>query len=260
MNCNRPFRILPRESSVSLRIDPAGKGRITAFLVITFLLSGWSMTEKDDPRIAAVVIDPQQQPITMHWKAPDGSVFGNIGELDKWARATGRAVHFAMNGGMFTPAQAPVGLYVEEGVEFQGLDTGTVGSGNFRMQPNGVFGITRSGSAFVRTTGAYSTLGPVRYATQSGPMLLVKGVINSNFRAGSSNLHIRNGVGLLPNGSVLFAISKEPVNFHDFATFFKEQGCTEALYLDGAISRAVIPSAGIDQRNGVLGVLIAVIE
>ena len=218
------------------------------------------MTDAPDPRIAAVTIDPQQQPITMHWKAPDGSIFGNIGALEKWARGNGHVVRFAMNGGMYTPAQAPVGLYVEEGVEFTKLDTGTVGSGNFRMQPNGVFGITRSGSAFVLRTGTYESIGPVRYATQSGPMLLTDGVMNPNFRAASSNLHIRNGVGLLPNGKVLFAISKEPLNFYDFARFFQQRGCANALYLDGAISRAVIPSAGIEQRDGKLGVLIAVIE
>ena len=78
MNCNRPFRILPRESSVSLRIDPAGTGRSVLFLISACLFSAWSMTDAPDPRIAAVTIDPQQQPITMHWKAPDGSIFGKI--------------------------------------------------------------------------------------------------------------------------------------------------------------------------------------
>lgn len=91
-------------------------------------------------------------------------------------------------------------------------------------------------------------------------MLLVKGVINAQFKQGSANLNIRNGVGIMPDGRVVFAISREPVNFFDFASWFKDQGCMDALYLDGAISRAYIPEAGVDQRDGLLGVLIAVTQ
>ena len=85
-------------------------------------------------------------------------------------------------------------------------------------------------------------------------------VINAQFKQGSINLNIRNGVGIMPDGRVVFAISREPVNFFDFGGWFKTQGCTEALYLDGAISRAYIPEAGMDQRDGQLGVLIAVLQ
>jgi uncharacterized protein YigE (DUF2233 family) len=159
---------------------------------------------------------------------------------------------------MFTPAHAPVGLYVEDGRILSVTDQRTEGRGNFYLQPNGVFGVLNDGSAFVVPTADTPALHLVHYATQSGPMLLVDGRINKVFTQGSKNLNIRNGVGLLPDGKVLFAISLEPVNFHDFASWFLQQGCTTALYLDGSISKAYDPSAGLNGLDGSLGVLIAV--
>jgi uncharacterized protein YigE (DUF2233 family) len=55
-------------------------------------------------------------------------------------------------------------------------------------------------------------------------MLVVDGEINSLFQSGSINLNIRNGVGILPNNDVIFAISNEEINFYDFAKFFKVKG------------------------------------
>ena len=91
-------------------------------------------------------------------------------------------------------------------------------------------------------------------------MLLVNDTINAAFKEKSTNLNIRNGVGILPDGKVVFAMTREPMNFHAFARFFQEQGCTDALYLDGVISRAYMPTQGLQQMGGALGVLIAVME
>ena len=214
------------------------------------------------PNIASRVVDPAREQIMMLLKDEHGrgSVMGNIGALDQEVKRMGRKLVFAMNGGMYDPQQAPVGLYVEEGQLLHKLNTSKGGSGNFHMQPNGVFGITQEGKAFVHTTSECPPPATLRYATQSGPMLLVKGAINAQFKQGSINLNIRNGVGIMPDGRVVFAISREPVNFFDFASWFKAQGCTDAIYLDGAISRAYIPEAGVDQRDGQLGVLIAVMQ
>ncbi|MBL4624331.1 MAG: phosphodiester glycosidase family protein [Flavobacteriales bacterium] len=77
---------------------------------------------------------------------------------------------------------------------------------------------------------------------------------------GSKNQHIRNGVGILPDGKLLFAISKETINFYDFATFFKQKGCKSALYLDGFVSRCYLPSKNWKQLDGNFGVIIAVTE
>lgn len=213
-----------------------------------------------DTRIASVIIDPKTTPITMRAADDSGRAIGNIGKLKALVEAKGKHLRFAMNGGMYMEDQRPLGLYVENGRTLRKLITRSEGYGNFYMQPNGVFGVDSSGSAFVVTTANYGKRKRVRYATQSGPMLVVDGVINAGFKQGSVNVQIRNGVGLLADGKALFAISREPVNFHDFALFFQEKGCKNALFLDGAISRTYMPSEGIEQMNGALGPLIAVVE
>ena len=91
-------------------------------------------------------------------------------------------------------------------------------------------------------------------------MVLINGEYHPKFRKGSENIHIRNGVGILPNGQLIFAISKERINFYDFATFFKEKGCENALYLDGFVSRLYLPEKGIEQMDGRFGVIVAEIE
>lgn len=213
-----------------------------------------------DARFADRWVDPEKEPITLHWKDGQGRIMGNIGALEQEMKRTGRTLRFAMNGGMYDPQQAPVGLYVEDGRTLHKLNTATGGTGNFTMQPNGVFGIEADGRAFVRTTAAMKQAPTPRHATQSGPMLLVDSVVNAQFRQGSTNLHIRNAVGIRPDGTLLFTISREPVNFFDLATHLKEQGCTDALYFDGAVSRAYIPEQGLKQLDGLLGVMVAVVQ
>ncbi|MCE3260121.1 MAG: hypothetical protein K0S12_1762, partial [Bacteroidetes bacterium] len=107
-------------------------------------------------------------------------------------------------------------------------------------------------------TGDFKTSSAVDYATQSGPMLVINGKLHPDFREGSKNLNIRNGVGILPDGKILFAISKVPVNFFDFAMYFKKKGCKNALYLDGFVSRAYLPEKDWQQTDGDFGVIIAV--
>ena len=89
-------------------------------------------------------------------------------------------------------------------------------------------------------------------------MLLIDGEINTAFKQGSTNLNIRNGVGILPDGKVLFAISNTGVNFYDFAEYFKKAGCKNALYLDGFVSRLYLPSKKVTQTDGNFGVMIGV--
>jgi uncharacterized protein YigE (DUF2233 family) len=89
-------------------------------------------------------------------------------------------------------------------------------------------------------------------------MLLVNGVIHKSFNENSKNLNIRNGVGILPNNTILFAMSKKEINFYDFAKFFKDKGCKNALYLDGFVSRTYCPEQKWMQNDGDFGVIIGV--
>lgn len=161
-----------------------------------------------------------------------------------------------MNGGMYKKDNSPQGLYIENQKVVSPLDTSS-GTGNFYLKPNGVFYIKTDNTTGICTTENFTT-NHIKYATQSGPMLLINGEIHPAFKQGSSNLNIRNGVGILQNGTVIFAMSKEQINFYDFADYFKRRGCKNALYLDGLVSRTYLPSDKWLQTDGDFGVIIGV--
>ncbi|ENU27154.1 phosphodiester glycosidase family protein [Acinetobacter modestus] len=142
---------------------------------------------------------------------------------------------FAMNAGMYHPDFQPVGLYAEEGKEIVELNEAQ-GFGNFFMQPNGVLAWNDKYAVIKTTTDYKSMRFKPRFATQSGPILVYKGQVNSQFLADSNSLKIRNGVGVR-NNQVYFVISQQRVNFYQFAQFFKQNlKIDNALYLDGSIS------------------------
>jgi uncharacterized protein YigE (DUF2233 family) len=134
------------------------------------------------------------------------------------------------------------------------------GNGNFYMKPNGVFYLSKSGEAKICMSEDFVMSQDVEYATQSGPLLLHNGQIHNKINEGSPNLKIRNGVGIMPDGNILFAISKEEINFYDFAMFFKNKGCMNALYLDGVVSRMYLPEKKWEQLDGDFGVIIGVLK
>ncbi|OTG65247.1 phosphodiester glycosidase family protein [Acinetobacter silvestris] len=168
-------------------------------------------------------------------------------------------MHFAMNAGMYQADFSPVGLYIENSKQLNILNE-MQAFGNFYMQPNGVLA-WNSQRAVIQTTTDYKKMNfKAKYATQSGPMLVIDGKINSQFSESSDSLKIRNGVGL-KNNELYFMISHHPINFYDFAMIFKDQlKIKNALYLDGSISSAYIPQAQRDDQAFDLGPIIAYIE
>lgn len=213
-----------------------------------------------DPRILHYVCHPTEVDIKFYWKGKTDSIFLNLGNLEKALASEGKTLLFGMNGGMFEKDRSPKGLYIEEGNLIQTLDTISKGFGNFYLQPNGVFYIHENGRAEVKETQHFTSLENIQYATQSGPMLIIDGMMHPAFNQGSPNLNIRNGVGIMADGRVLFAISKQTINFYDFATFFQKNGCRNALYLDGFVSKAYSPEQNWKQKGGSLGVLIGLTE
>jgi uncharacterized protein YigE (DUF2233 family) len=178
---------------------------------------------------------------------PDGA-YGSFRNVDEALGAEGKALGFAMNAGMYHRDLAPVGLYVEDGVEVSGIVTSD-GPGNFGLLPNGVFCI---GETFrVIESRTYRNTKPeCRHATQSGPMLVITGKLHPKLLPGSDSLYVRNGVGVSEDGSrAVFAISNDEVNFHSFARFFRDElGLPNALYFDGNISRLYAP--GLNRHDG----------
>lgn len=198
--------------------------------------------------------------ISMYWKDKNGFALRSIANLKKYVDDQQEDLLFAMNGGMYKTDNSPLGLYVENGQTFMPLneanEPGVIG--NFYMKPNGVFYITMKNQAVICKTEQFDKKAKIKYATQSGPMLLIDGRIHPAFKRGSKNLNIRNGVGILPDGKVLFAMSKGGINFYDFALYFKSMGCMNALYLDGYVSRTYLPEKNWVQTDGNFGVMIGV--
>jgi uncharacterized protein YigE (DUF2233 family) len=190
--------------------------------------------------------------VRLFLKRTDGTNFGDPEALphDK--------LLFATNAGMFGATRAPIGLYVENGKEVHALNTKT-GGGNFHLQPNGVFWI-KNGKAAVTATTEFTTAKPVAdWATQSGPMLVINGALNSSFDTNGPSRYVRNGVGVGDATHIYVAISDESVSFGVFARLFRDElKCLNALYLDGAVSRLYYPGLPEGYGGGELGPLLGV--
>lgn len=231
---------------------------LTVFFASLTLILGFSKIKQvEDDRIISYSVDCKKQNVLMYLDDGQGKNFGSIGNLQAWLEKSGRKLLFAMNGGMYGPDHTPKGLFIENKLVRSPLDTSS-GNGNFYIKPNGVFYLTNSGVPAICDTKNFQNNDQIKYATQSGPMLVIDGAIPTTFKQGSTNLNIRNGVGLMPDNKVVFAISKVPVNFYDFANYFKSLGCKDALYLDGFVSRAYIPEKNWIQTDGDFGVIIGV--
>ncbi|MCP2026047.1 uncharacterized protein YigE (DUF2233 family) [Flavobacterium sp. HSC-32F16] len=202
-------------------------------------------------------VDIKKQNLRLFWKDDKGNRFGSIENFKLWSSEKNLKVDFVMNAGMYKTDRSPQGLYIEKQKVLSPLDTAAA-EGNFYLKPNGVFFITTKKTALICTTERFKNNKEIEFATQSGPMLVIDGQIHSAFKEGSKNLNIRNGVGILPNGNIVFVLSKKEVNFYDFANYFKGLGCKNALYLDGFVSRAYLPSQKWIQTDGDFGALFAV--
>ncbi|MGB0868460.1 MAG: phosphodiester glycosidase family protein [Flavobacteriales bacterium] len=235
------------------------KDKFITFVILTLSVVGilsFTLNQSNNNRhILSHIVDLKKQTLKFYWKNDKGENFNNFGGLKNWLKSNKEQLIFATNGGMYNRDQSPQGLYIEQGKTLAKIDTVENGYGNFYMQPNGIFYITNNNEGVVCKTKDFKNIN-VKYATQSGPLLLIDGRIHSKFMEGSKNLNIRNGVGILPNGNLLFAMSKEKINFYDFATYFKSQGCKNALYLDGFVSKTYLPDKNWKSIDGKFGVMI----
>lgn len=190
---------------------------------------------------------------------PDGP-YGGFTALKADLATKSQTLSFAMNAGMFQPDLSPVGLYIEDGQQRAPIITSD-GPGNFGLLPNGVFCI---GSKFsVVESRAFKARKPkCRYATQSGPMLVIKGALHPQFRPGSDSFNIRNGVGVSPDGKTAwFAISNRAVNFASFARLFRDAlGTPDALYFDGSVSRLMAADLGRSGAGFAIGPMVGLVQ
>ena len=205
------------------------------FLLAVVLCSlGWT-AHGAEKRFTVVTVNTKREKLALFLNDETGTPFKRFVTLASWLDGRGKTLAFAANAGMYHADFTPVGLLVQEGKQTAPLNLDE-GVGNFFMKPNGVFLLGPGGPQVVESSTYPGLRGKVRLATQSGPLLLNKGVMHPAFQANSRSRHIRNGVGVVGN-TVLLVISEEPVTFYELAAFFRDKlHCRDALYLDGSIS------------------------
>lgn len=216
-------------------------------------------TTYDGNRYTLCSVNAGSEDLRLFLRGPDEAILGQFRDVEKSLSDTEQLV-FAMNAGMYHADRTPVGHYVEDGVAQSNLLTKS-SPGNFGLLPNGVFCI-RDGRADVIETLRFANQPPsCRYATQSGPMLVIDGALHPRFLVDSKSRFLRNGVGTSRDGqTVTFVISNTRVTFHAFGRFFRDVLKTpNALYFDGKISRLHAPDLNRSDSGFWIGPIVGVV-
>jgi uncharacterized protein YigE (DUF2233 family) len=217
--------------------------------------------EFEGSRFVVCTYDARRQDMQFYSRAPDGGYLRSFEAVQQQLGGEARRVRFAMNAGMFNDAGAPIGLYVQDGDEQRSIALSD-GPGNFHLKPNGVFWQGRDGQLHIEVSEDYAlALREPRWATQSGPMVLVSGELHPRIAEDGASRLIRNGVGLHDSHTAYFVISAGFVSFGRFARFFRDGlHCRDALFLDGTVSSVWAPSVGRYDDNHELGPMVVVMD
>lgn len=205
--------------------------------------------------------DAGRDDIRLFHYTEDGSLIGGFSRLEAELARTGKVLDFATNGGMYHDDRRAVGLYVENGTQEAPLVT-RKGPGNFGLLPNGVFCLDNGTARIVESRAFARAALPCRFASQSGPMLVINGALHPKFLKDSDSRHIRNGVGVSADGrKVVFVISNARVNFHSFARLFRDHlRLPNALYFDGKVSRLFARDLGRADAGFPMGPMVGVVR
>jgi len=211
-------------------------------------------------RVTVCRVNVHKELLQLFLHDDQGRPFKSFAAIERGLQARGQKLVFAMNAGMYHRDLSPVGLFVSSGRQFAPLNTRD-GVGNFYLKPNGVFFVSEKGARVVETSEYPGVKERILLATQSGPLLVRGGKIHAAFNVGSESRVIRNGVGVPSPDVAVFAISETPVNFHEFATLFREVlHCPDALFFDGVISSLHSADRKRSDKKAELGPIIGVTE
>ena len=206
------------------------------------------------------VCDPGTGRIELVAAARDETPIRDFADLETSLGARADQVAFAMNAGMYGEDGRPIGLAIVDGRQVRAINR-RKGGGNFHLMPNGVFQVRRDGKAEVVTSASWKPSPDIRIATQSGPMLVINGKLHPAFDHDGTSRHIRNGVGIAPDGKPLFVISEDPVSLGKFARFFRDRlRARNALFFDGAVSALWDPANHRRDVTVPLGPLVVVFK
>ncbi|WP_065333625.1 phosphodiester glycosidase family protein [Tritonibacter mobilis] len=212
-------------------------------------------------RYSLCEVDASREELRLFLRDDTGAVMGHFSTIEDRLTAEGKTLSFATNAGMYHTDRSPVGLYLEDGNEEMRLVTNP-GPGNFGLVPNGVFCLRDGRADVIETLAFEASATTCKSATQSGPMLVIDGALHPKFLQDSDSRYIRNGVGTSADGRrVVFAISRNTVNFYDFASLFRDHlDLPQALYFDGNISRLHAPDLDRSDAGFMMGPVVGVVE
>jgi uncharacterized protein YigE (DUF2233 family) len=220
--------------------------------------SAYEIPKLENDTFLTYIVDPKVQSLKMYWKGDNKLAFGSIQYLKSYIESKNQTLVFAMNGGMYMSDCRPLGLFIQDCKTLVPINNKSAANANFYAKPNGIFYIDTSNVAGICKTEDFIADKNIKYATQSGPMLLIDGEMHPICKPRSMSTTIRNGVGILPDNRIIFVMTVRDINFYDFANYFKKAGCKNALFLDGGISRMYLPEKNWTDLDGNFGVIIGV--
>ncbi len=170
--------------------------------------------------------------VVIYYKDKAGEQYRSMGTLFEKLKAQGKTPKALINGGMVSLYADPVGLLIVDGKLYHKLNLHN-GKANFSMGQHGVFGITKTGKAVVFNPQdkRYPTnLRTLKYATQSGPLLVSHGkiVAGKDWRM----LNSRSAVGVKKTGELVF-VQCNSISLRAMAEECLKYGMRDVLFLDG---------------------------
>jgi uncharacterized protein YigE (DUF2233 family) len=211
-----------------------------------------------------VTVDLDRADLSLVRRDEKGAEVKTFEALNDSLTRKGRRLLAATNAGIFEPGEVPTGLFIQSGKTLQPLNL-REGRGNFYWKPNGVFLWSAQGARVVESSRFPEPGTKALFATQSGPLLLADGKVAHSGFATSKGTATRSGVGVDSRNPkrVHLVLSRDPVRLETFAELFRTRlGCTDALYLDGNVSRLYPPAlqGGNPDTGGLFSGFIAVTE
>lgn len=205
--------------------------------------------------------DAERHTIKLFHSDPEGLVYRHFDALKASLEVREQSLVFAMNAGMYHANRDAVGLFIEDGIERFKINRNE-GPGNFHLLPNGVFYLDGQRAGVIDTESYLALAVHPDFATQSGPMLIIDGMLHPRFIKDGTSRKIRNGVGVSDDGKIVtFALSEERVNFYDFGRLFRDRlNISNALFLDGSISRIYVRDLDRNDSGRAMGPIVGVVE